>query len=316
MKKALLALLLAIAVAAGILYAFPSTLLATTQYVESARARLSSNSLQVDDLNITYYEGGPGKAQTILLIHGFGADKSNWPRFARFLTKDYHVIAVDLPGFGDSSKPANISYDVGTQAERLADFMREQGIGRFHVVGNSMGGHIAALLAARHPQEVLSVALFDNAGVTAPHQSELFERLLKGGDNPLVLRSVDDFPALLDFVFVQKPPLPARLRDYLAERSLERSAFNGMVFQQLRERYIPLEPELPKITAPTLLLWGDRDRVLDVSSIEVMKPLLKKPSVAILRDCGHVPMIERPEETARLYLDFLQQNHTPVTAAN
>lgn len=316
MKKALLALLLAIAVAAGVLYAFPSTLLATAQYVESARARLSANSLQVDDLDIAYYEGGPEKAQTILLIHGFGADKSNWPRFARFLTQDYHVIAVDLPGFGDSSKPANISYDVGTQAERLADFMREQGIGRFHVVGNSMGGHIAALLAARHPQEVLSVGLFDNAGVMAPHQSELFERLLKGGDNPLVLRRVEDFPALLDFVFVQKPPLPSRLRDYLAERSLERSAFNGMVFQQLRERYIPLEPELPKITAPTLLLWGDRDRVLDVSSIDVMKPLLKKPSVAILRDCGHVPMIERPEETARLYLDFLKQNHGPVTAAN
>jgi pimeloyl-ACP methyl ester carboxylesterase len=295
MKKALLALLLAIAVAAGVLYAFPSTLLATAQYVESARARLSTNSLQVDNLDITYYEGGPEKAQTILLIHGFGADKSNWPRFARFLTKDYHVIAVDLPGFGDSSKPQNISYDVGTQAERLADFMRELGIGRFHVVGNSMGGH--------------------NAGVTAPHPSELFERL-KAGENPLVLRSVDDFPALLDFVFVQKPPLPSRLRDYLAERSLERSAFNGMVFQQLRERYIPLEPELPKITAPTLLLWGDRDRVLDVSSIDVMKPLLKKPSVAILRDCGHVPMIERPEETARLYLDFLQRNHTPVTASN
>lgn len=315
MKKALLALLLAIAVAAGVLYAFPSTLLATAQYVESARARLSTNSLQVDDLDITYYEGGPDKAQTILLIHGFGADKSNWPRFARFLTKDYHVIAVDLPGFGDSSKPANISYDVGTQAERLADFMREQGIGRFHVVGNSMGGHIAALLAARHPQEVLSVGLFDNAGVMAPHPSELFERL-KSGENPLVLRSVDDFPALLDFVFVQKPPLPSRLQDYLAERSLERSAFNAMVFQQLRERYIPLEPELPKITAPTLLLWGDRDRVLDVSSIDVMKPLLKKPSVAILRDCGHVPMIERPEETARLYLDFLQRNHAPVTASN
>lgn len=315
MKKALLALLLLIAVAAGILYAFPSTLLATAQYVESARARLSTNSLQVDNLDIAYYEGGPEKAQTILLIHGFGADKSNWPRFARFLTQDYHVIAVDLPGFGDSSKPANISYDVGTQAERLADFMREQGIGRFHVVGNSMGGHIAALLAARHPQEVLSVGLFDNAGVTAPHPSELFERLLKG-DNPLVLRSVEDFPALLDFVFVQPPPLPGRLRDYLAERSLQRSAFNGMVFQQLRERYIPLEPELPKISAPTLLLWGDRDRALDVSSIDVMKPLLKKPSIAILRDCGHVPMIERPEETARLYLDFLKQSHGPVTAAN
>ncbi|AGI25058.1 putative lipase [Pseudomonas sp. ATCC 13867] len=316
MKKALLFLVLLLAATAGVLYTFPSTLLATAQFVESRRAGLSERSLSVDNLDIRYYEGGPDKAQTVLLIHGFGADKSNWPRFARFLTDRYHVIAVDLPGFGDSSRPANISYDVGTQAERLADFMRELGIGRFHVVGNSMGGHIAALLAARHPNEVLSAGLFDNAGVMAPRQSELFLRLLKGEDNPLVPRSVEDFPALLDFVFVQRPPMPSRLEHYLAERSLERQAFNDMVFQQLRERYIPLEPELPKITAPTLLLWGDRDRVLDVSSIDVMKPLLKRPSVAILRDCGHVPMIERPEETARLYLDFLQQSQAPATAAN
>lgn len=316
MKKALLALVLLLAATAGVLYAFPSTLLATVQFVESRRAGLSEKTLQVDNLEIRYYEGGPDKAQALLLIHGFGADKSNWSRFARFLTDRYHVIAVDLPGFGDSSRPQNISYDVGTQAERLANFMHELGIGRFHVVGNSMGGHIAALLAARHPQEILSVGLFDNAGVTAPRQSELLQRLSNGEGNPLVLRSVDDFPALLDFVFVQQPPLPSRLRHYLAERSLERSAFNGMVFQQLRERYIPLEPELPKITAPTLLLWGDRDRVLDVSSIDVMKPLLQKPAVAILRDCGHVPMIERPEETAQLYLDFLQRSEAPATVAN
>jgi len=316
MKKALLFFILLLAATAGVLYLFPATLLATAQFAESSRAGLSERGLAVDNLDIRYYEGGPDKAQTVLLVHGFGADKSNWLRFARFLTDRYHVIAVDLPGFGDSSRPANISYDVGTQAERLADFMRKLGIGRFHVVGNSMGGHIAALLASRHPNEVLSLGLFDNAGVIAPHQSELFQRLSKGDDNPLVLRSVDDFPALLDFVFVQKPPMPSRLEHYLAERSLERSAFNNRVFQQLRERYIPLEPELPKITAPTLLLWGDRDRVLDISSIEVMKPLLKKSSVAILRDCGHVPMIERPEETAQLYLDFLRQNQAPTTASN
>ncbi|MNP68639.1 Lipase 1 precursor [compost metagenome] len=86
---------------------------------------------------------------------------------------------------------------------------------------------------------------------------------------------------------------------------MERSAFNRKVLGQLLERYIPLEPELPRITAPTLLLWGDRDRLLDVSSVEVMKPLLRRPSVVIMRDVGHVPMIERSDETARHYLAFL-----------
>lgn len=88
------------------------------------------------------------------------------------------------------------------------------------------------------------------------------------------------------------------------------SAHYDTIFAQLRDRSVPLEPELPKIQAPTLLLWGEQDRVLDVSSIDVMKPLLKKPSVVIMKDCGHAPMIERPEETAQHYQAFLDANQS------
>ncbi|MNZ72942.1 Lipase 1 precursor [compost metagenome] len=304
MKKAFLGLILILAAIAGVLYLSPATLLAASQLVDSTRAGLSERSLQVGELDIRYYEGGPAKAQTVLLVHGFGADKNNWPRFARYLTERYHVIAVDLPGFGESSRPDNISYDVGSQAERLFDFTRALGIGRLHLVGNSMGGQIVAVFAARHPQQVLSLALFDNAGVQAPRQSELLQRL-EQGENPLLLSKAEELPKLLDFVFVQPPQLPERLQRYLGERAVERSAFNRKIFVQLLERYIPLEPELPKITAPTLLLWGEQDRLLDVSSVDVMKPLLRQPSVVIMQNCGHVPMIERPEETARHYLAFL-----------
>ncbi|MBO3277086.1 alpha/beta fold hydrolase [Pseudomonas schmalbachii] len=304
MKKAFLGLILILAATAGVFYLSPATLLAASQLVDSTRAGLSERSLQVGDLDIRYYEGGPAKAQTVLLVHGFGADKNNWPRFARYLTERYHVIAVDLPGFGESSRPDNISYDVGSQAERLFDFTRALGIGRLHLVGNSMGGQIVAVFAARHPQQVLSLALFDNAGVQAPRQSELLRRL-EQGDNPLLLSKAEELPKLLDFVFVQPPEMPERLQRYLGERAVERSAFNRKIFVQLLERYIPLEPELPKITAPTLLLWGEQDRLLDVSSVDVMKPLLRQPSVVIMQNCGHVPMIERPEETARHYLAFL-----------
>lgn len=304
MKKALLGLILLLAAAAGILYFSPATLLAGTQLIERTRAGLAEKTQQVDDLDIHYYEGGPQDGQVVLLVHGFGADKDNWPRFARHLTDRYRVIAVDLPGFGDSSRPDNISYDVGSQAERLVDFARALGIGRMHLVGNSMGGQIVAVLAARHPEQVLSLALFDNAGIDAPRKSEFIQRMEKG-ENPLILSRAEDFPALLEFVFVQPPALPERLQHYLGERAVERSAFNRKVLGQLLDRYIPLEPELPRITAPTLLLWGDRDRLLDVSSVEVMKPLLRRPSVVIMRDVGHVPMIERSDETARHYLAFL-----------
>ncbi len=304
MKKLLLGFAICVAAIAALLYFSPAALMATAQFAERQMAGLSNEQVMVGDLSIHYYQGGPADGETVLMIHGFGANKDNWVRFAKFFTKRYNVIALDLPGFGDSSKP-DASYDVGTQAERVAAFVKTLGLTKVHVVGNSMGGHIAALYAARHPEAVRSLALFDNAGVTSPKKSELYEMLERGEPNPLVARDAEGFAKLVSFVFVEPPKVPANVRRYMAEQASARSAQNDKVFSHLRERYIPLEPELPKIQAPTLLLWGDMDRVLDVSSIEVMKPLLKNPTVVIMKNCGHVPMIERPEETAGHYQDFL-----------
>lgn len=304
MRKLLICLALILAAGATTLYLSPAALLASVQFTERQLAGLDSRQVQVGEFNVHYYEGGPQGAETILMIHGFGADKDNWLRFSRPLTARYHVVALDLPGFGDSSKP-EASYDVGTQVERLNAFAKAIGIHKLHLIGNSMGGHIAALYAARHPEEVLSVALLNNAGVNAPQASELFKRLDRGDANPLLVRNADDFSNMLDLLFVEKPPLPGSLKQYLAERAMASHDFNQKIFNQLRERYIPLETELAKIQVPTLLLWGDQDQILDVSSIKVMQPLLKQPTVVIMQACGHLPMIERPEETAEHYQTFL-----------
>jgi pimeloyl-ACP methyl ester carboxylesterase len=304
MRKLLICLALILAAGATTLYLSPASLLASVQFTERQLAGLDSRQVQVGEFNVHYYEGGPQGAETILMIHGFGADKDNWLRFSRPLTARYHVVALDLPGFGDSSKP-EASYDVGTQVERLNAFAKAIGLHKLHLIGNSMGGHIAALYAARHREEVLSVALLNNAGVNAPQASELFKRLDRGDANPLLVRNADDFSNMLDLLFVEKPPLPGSLKQYLAERAMASHDFNQKIFNQLRERYIPLETELAKIQVPTLLLWGDQDQILDVSSIKVMQPLLKQPSVVIMQACGHLPMIERPEETAEHYQTFL-----------
>lgn len=309
MKKFFTFAMILLAALAATLYFSPAALTASMLIVERQLAGLSERQVELGDLSIHYYEGGPARAETLVMIHGFGANKDNWLRFARNFTERYHVIALDLPGFGDSDRPSG-SYDVGTQAERLESFIKTLELGRVHLVGNSMGGHIAGIFAARYPQQVRSLALFDNSGVTPPNQSELFRVIEAGQPNPLVVRNAEDYQRMLDFVFVVPPVLPDSVRAYLAERSIANEAHYDEVFRHLRERYIPLEPELPRIEAPTLLLWGDRDRVLDISSIEVMKPLLKKPSVVIMQNCGHAPMIERPDETARHYQAFLDSLHS------
>jgi abhydrolase domain-containing protein 6 len=305
MKKFALGLVLLLACAAGALYLSPGALVAGIKFVERQQAGLSSREVEVNGLVIHYYEGGPADGETLLMIHGFGANRDNWLRFARYFTHRYHVLALDLPGFGESSRP-DASYDVASQVERLRDFAKTLKVERLHLIGNSMGGHIAALYAARHPEEVASVALLNNSGVNAPRKSEMILRLERGEPNPLVARNAEEFDELMNFVFVTPPPLPDSLKRYFAAQSVANREHYERVFVQLRGNYVPLEPELPNIQAPTLLLWGDKDRVLDVSSIEVMKPLLRKPSVVLMKDCGHAPMIERPEEAARHYQAFLE----------
>ena len=305
MKKLLVGLVTVLAALAATLYFSPAALMTTARFVECQLAGLSTRNVTVGDLDIAYYEGGPASGETIVMVHGFGANKDNWLRMARHFTERYHVIVPDLPGFGDSSRPAG-SYDVGTQAERLGDILDALGIDQAHLLGNSMGGHIAALFAARYPSRVRSLALFANAGIDSPNKSELYRLLQSGGANPLVVRQPEDFQKLLQFVFFEPPYLPESLKRYLGERAMANAAHHDQVFQQLVERYIPLEPELPRIQAPTLLLWGRQDRVLDVSSIDVMQPLLQKPSVMIMDSVGHAPMLERPQESALLYRHFLQ----------
>lgn len=304
MKKLLLVVILLIAAAAVSLYLSPTALLATSQFVERQLAGLSSHDVQVGEFDIRYYEGGPADGETVLMLHGFGGNRDTWLRFARYLTDRYHVIALDLPGFGESSKP-DVSYDIASQVERLHAVVQALGLGKVHIIGNSMGGHIAALYGARYPAEVLSLALLNNSGVTSPTKSEMMQRVQRGEPNPLVVRKPEDFDMLMHFVFATPPDMPESLKRHFAEQSMANRDHYDRIFAQLREHYVPLEPELPKIQVPTLLLWGDQDRVLDVSSIEVMKPLLRQPSVVIMKACGHVPMLERPAETAQHYQDFL-----------
>lgn len=132
--------------------------------------------------------------------------KDNWTRFAKYLTASYRVVAPDLPGFGDSDKHEDAMYDIGSQVERLAELAKALDLESFHLVGNSMGGHIAAVYAHRYPQQVISLGLFNSSGVTEPQMSEAHQALANG-KNLLLVDDVADFARVLAFVFVEQPEI-------------------------------------------------------------------------------------------------------------
>lgn len=274
--------------------------------VEQKLAGVETKQIMVGDFLVPYLEGGQG--DTVLLIHGFQSNKGVWLRLARHLTQHYHVIAIDLPAHGQSNILMDKSYTIPEQAKRVIVIMGKLGLTQpVHVVGHSMGGAIAFHVAAMAPGHVKSLALLSSAGVESPKPSEL-SKLRQRGQNPLIIRNEKDYRTLMAFSMAQPPYIPEIIVSALTKQAVEHGVIAEKIFREIQlPSSLPVEQTLPRIQAPTLVLWGDQDRLLDVSSTEVFKRLLPKSQVVILPGVGHVPQVERTKETAEIYQTFLRR---------
>ena len=304
MKKFLLIILAILIAVPAVMYFFmPATLYSMTLNRERKRAGLELRTIKADGHTFPYLEGGRDNAETILLLHGFASEKDHWVRFAKYM-KGYHVIIPDLPGFGDNSRIMEQSYDVSVQVDRIKKFLDMIGVKKCHIAGNSMGGNICALFAARYPDMTASVVLVDTGGVIEPVESEL-RKELKKGINPLVARNEKEYDRLMKFVFVRPPFIPGPIKKILSDRAVQNGSFNEKVFSDIVKKPATLTPEiLGTIKAPVLVIWGDCDRILHISSVSVLKKGIQNCTVRVLENCGHSPMLERPEDTAEIFLEF------------
>src|SRR5262245_14209359 len=133
---------------------------------ERFMAGVRRHAVQVGDHKIVYSEGGKG--ETILVLHGFGASGDSWNRLAGSLTKNHRVIAPDLPGWGASTRIDVESYAYPAQLQRLESLAQTLKLDRFHLMGHSMGGFLAAAYAAQFPQRVITLGLLCPHGMTEP----------------------------------------------------------------------------------------------------------------------------------------------------
>ena len=282
---------------------------------ERALSNLTLKDVQVGEQRWAYLDSGQtgDSRPVVLLLHGFAVDKDNWLRFARHLS-EYRVIAPDLPGHGGSSFDPYAIYSFSQQSVWLAQFIEQLALPPLHLVGNSMGGGIALLLAEQRPQALLSLTLMDAAGVFPPERSE-FQRLLEDdGDNPLVIRSAQDF-AQLQALALEKPPfLPWPAAEVLASRAMARSDINHKIFDDIHAEAEGLRgtdenlKRLQRINLPVLIIWGQQDRILDVSSVAVFRQYLSDSEAHILPGVGHAPMLEVPQLSATLFKRFIERS--------
>lgn len=242
-----------------------------------------------------------GAGEPLVLLHGLGASRLVWRRAAPRLARHRLVIAPDLPGLGESA-PAGAGFELDAVAEVLAEVLAERAGGPFDLLGTSLGGAVALALAVAHPDLVRRLVLAAPAGFT-PWRLPL----AAAGVGPLSERAIGVRRIVGSRVAGSPTARRALLWGTVAEPAQLSAGDARMVFESSRasERIAAalttvlradLRPLLERLEPPLGLIWGERDRVVPMSTLESIRALRPDAVVETIPRAAHIPQLERPVE--------------------
>ena len=247
---------------------------------------------------IHYIEAGSGP--NVILLHGLGGSSQVWQFNIGPLAEKYHVFVPDQIGFGKSDKPL-VNYRIRTYVDFLDQFCKQLKIDRPTLIGNSMGGWIAAIYAATYPDRVDKLVLADAAGYAPPKD---FDTRAFFGLNPTTR---DEMKLLSAKVFYNK----AFLSDAAIDQAMavRLGAGDGYTIKSITESIIRDEDYLDnivtKIKSPTLIVWGREDGLVPLSEGERFHKDIAGSTMIVFDQCAHVPNIEKAGEFNAAVIKFL-----------
>ncbi len=248
---------------------------------------------------IHYVEAGSGPV--VILLHGLGGSTQNWALNIPVLAQKFRVIVPDQIGFGKSDKPF-INYRVGTYVDYLDQFCKQLKIDRASLVGNSMGGWVAAAYTIAFPGRVERLVLVDAAGYAPPAN---FDYRILYGLNPSTREGMKQIAAR---VFYNKLFLSDALIDQAM--ALRITAGDGYTINSLIESITRgedfVDSGVKSIKQPTLVVWGRQDGLTPLSDGERFKKDISNSTLLVLDECGHVPQFEKAAEFNAAVSKFLQ----------
>jgi 4,5:9,10-diseco-3-hydroxy-5,9,17-trioxoandrosta-1(10),2-diene-4-oate hydrolase len=269
----------------------------------------------VNDRAVNVIELGEGPP--VVFVHGLAGSWQNWLEQLPVFARSNRVIALDLPGFGRSPMPLE-QITISLYARVLEQVMAALEIDAAAVVGNSMGGFVSTELAIAFPQRVERLVLAAPAGISSvANQDALTKALWLRRIKPLLALGGAWAAANADVV-TSRPWLRARALAGVAWRPGELPA--QLVAEQMRGAGKPgfidaldanlnydFRDRLPEIVCPTLVVWGDKDRVIPVRDADAYTELIPNARKVIFPETGHVPMLERPVRFNALLEKFLSE---------
>ena len=298
-------ILASVLVSMGLLYG----LWAPDLTLSELKHRYGSDSLQavqVDGLTIHYKDTGPKDAPVVLLLHGFGSSLQTWDVWAAQLETQYRVIRLDLPGFGLTGPSPLHDYSEASDVATLTHFVDQLGVSSFSVIGHSMGGKMAWGLAAAEPDRVKALVLMAPDGF--PEAKDI-------GSKPYAMPSIMGVIKFsLPKFLVRKSIEPAffdanALSDSLVDRyydMLRAPGVRAAILERSNQTiYTDPVPRLKKITAPTLLVWGEQDQMIPSSNAQSYAQVLSTSKTVLLPKLGHLVQEEQPQIALTHVVEFL-----------
>jgi pimeloyl-ACP methyl ester carboxylesterase len=281
--------------------------------------------VRAHDVDVFIQERGPADGPVVLFMHGMGAWSEIWqPTMATIAGAGFRAVALDLPPFGYSERPAATAYGRQAQARRIIGLLDTLGVERAYLVGHSFGGGPTMEAVLQAPARVSALVLADAAiGLDAPAGGAGLPGMILGirpVRDAMVSATVTN-PRLTgyllgQFVADQSAVTDARVQMLQAPLVLSgaTSAFGDWLldFMTSDERPLSQDPAAYRaLSLPSLIIWGDRDTTTPLAQGEQLKTLIAGAELAVMPGVGHMPQLEDPPQFDRLLLDFLQKQRHP-----
>jgi 4,5:9,10-diseco-3-hydroxy-5,9,17-trioxoandrosta-1(10),2-diene-4-oate hydrolase len=268
--------------------------------IDRMMVSVEEGEVTIDSVKTAYLSAGIGNS--VICLHGAGAGAVTWYPSIGTISKNFHVLAPDIVGYGESDKP-NAHYNRPYFSKWLKDFLIKMKISKAHIVGLSQGGAIALQFAIDHPEMVDKLVLVDAAGLGA-----------KVSFWPLFgIIWMNSFPSSMANSFnshyiLQKP----ENRDpnhSLYSVAVAKSTGGKNVFKQGRGTVVSKVPEelLQKIKNETLIIWGKDDRLFPVEYGERAAKIIPNAKFHLIEEAGHLPLMDQPDVFNKILLDFLNR---------
>lgn len=281
----------------------------------------NSHFIEVDGTEVHFQEFGDSANPKLILIHGFTASAYVWKTTAPMLADEgFHVIAVDLLGFGFSEKPSWFDYSIQSQARMISRLMNRLGIGTATIVGSSYGGAVALTLALDYPERVEKLVLVDAVINDEPKNHPIMKLAKIPGVGELITPFLIDSKSFMK-IRMQGTLAPSNhhliTQDRIESiiRPLKAADGHYAVLQTGRnwnaER---IEHDVHLINHPTLIIWGEDDLVIPIHNGEKLYNSIVHSRFVVLKNCGHVPPEEKPDLFTSLVAEFCQNRKGRIEA--